>query len=110
MADMQVGIGPFLGVFLLAKGWYSGPIGTVTTIGSVAGILMTAPAGAVIDATTHKRRYVILSQIATAIAGSSDNKASGMQVLFSCRSLLILATVLACFHLDNGALCQLGFG
>ena len=38
MADMQAGIGPFLGVFLLAHGWESGLIGTVMTIGGVAGI------------------------------------------------------------------------
>ena len=31
MADMQAGIGPFLGVFLLAHGWQSGWIGTVMT-------------------------------------------------------------------------------
>jgi hypothetical protein len=42
MADMQAGIGPFLGIFLLAHGWKSGPIGTVMTIGGVAG---TALAG-----------------------------------------------------------------
>ena len=29
MADIQAGIGPFLGVFLLAHGWKSGLIGTV---------------------------------------------------------------------------------
>ena len=29
MADMQAGVGPFVGVFLLAHGWASGPIGTV---------------------------------------------------------------------------------
>jgi hypothetical protein len=33
MADMQSGIGPFLGVFLLAHGWESGLIGTVMTVG-----------------------------------------------------------------------------
>jgi MFS family permease len=93
MADMQAGIGPFLGVFLLAHNWQSGSIGTVMTIGGVAGVLMTAPAGATIDATTHKRLYVIIpgicvvlasgivlltqdfwliavSQVATAVAGS----------------------------------------
>ena len=57
MADMQAGIGPFLGVFLLAHGWDSGLIGTVMTIGGVAGMIMTAPAGALIDATSHKRAY-----------------------------------------------------
>ena len=94
MADMQAGIGPFLGIFLLAHGWKSGPIGSVMTIGGVAGMLMTAPAGALIDATTKKRLYVIIpglftilaslilllsqnfwlvsiSQVATAIAGSA---------------------------------------
>jgi hypothetical protein len=29
MADLQAGTGPFLGIFLLAHGWKSGPIGTV---------------------------------------------------------------------------------
>lgn len=38
MADMQAGIGPFLGVFLLAHGWQSGWIGTVMTAGGVVGI------------------------------------------------------------------------
>jgi len=94
MADMQAGIGPFLGIFLLAHGWKSGPIGSVMTIGGVAGMLMTAPAGALIDATKRKRLYVIIpgictisasalillsqnfwvvsiSQVATAIAGSA---------------------------------------
>jgi MFS family permease len=94
MADMQAGIGPFLGIFLLGYSWKSGPIGTVMTIGGVAGMLMTIPAGALIDATTRKRWYVVipgvftilasavillsqnfwlvsLSQVATAIAGSA---------------------------------------
>ena len=94
MADMQAGVGPFLGIFLLAHGWKSGPIGTVMTLGGVAGMLMTAPAGALVDNTTRKRRYVVipgiftilasalilysqnfwvvsLSQVATAIAGSA---------------------------------------
>jgi len=68
MADMQAGIGPFLGVFLLARGWQNGMIGTVMTIGGVAGMLMTAPAGALVDATTRKRLYVIIPGIATVVA------------------------------------------
>lgn len=94
MADMQAGIGPFLGVFLLAHGWQSGMIGTVMTIGGIAGMVMTAPAGALVDSTTHKRAFVVvpgicvvlasgiillsqefwlvaLSQVATAIAGAA---------------------------------------
>ncbi|WP_349628238.1 MFS transporter [Bradyrhizobium sp. S69] len=68
MADMQAGIGPFLGVFLLAHGWKSGLIGTVMTVGGVAGMVMTTPAGAVIDATRRKKLYVIIPGICTVIA------------------------------------------
>jgi len=68
MADMQAGIGPFLGVFLMAHGWQSGLIGTVMTGGGVAGMLMTTPAGALIDATHNKRLYVIIPGICTVIA------------------------------------------
>lgn len=68
MADMQAGIGPFLGVFLLAHGWQSGLIGTVMTAGGVAGMLMTTPAGALIDATRSKKLFVIIPGICTVLA------------------------------------------
>src|ERR1700749_4636351 len=93
MADMQSGIGPFLGVFLLEHGWASGTIGTAMTIGNIAGMLITTPVGGFIDTSNHKRAWVIVpgaavvaassiilfwqnfwavaaSQVATAIAGS----------------------------------------
>lgn len=68
MADMQAGIGPFLGVFLHAHGWESGLIGTVMTLGGITGMLMTAPAGALIDATRRKKLYVIIPGICTVVA------------------------------------------
>ncbi|RZK77329.1 MAG: MFS transporter, partial [Pedobacter sp.] len=68
MADLQAGIGPFLGIFLLAHGWQSGLIGSVMTIGGVAGMIMTIPAGALIDATKRKRFYVVISAIFTILA------------------------------------------
>jgi MFS family permease len=68
MADMQAGIGPFLGVFLQQRGWTSGPIGTVMTAGGVAGMIMTAPAGAFIDHTDKKRLVVIVTGICTVAA------------------------------------------
>ncbi|HVW57107.1 MAG TPA: MFS transporter [Rhizobiaceae bacterium] len=70
MADMQAGIGPFLGVFLLAHQWQSGPIGSVMTIGGIAGMLMTAPAGAMIDATPRKRLFIIVPGICTVLAST----------------------------------------
>jgi MFS family permease len=94
MADMQSGIGPFVGVFLLARGWDSGLIGTAMTVGNVAGMLITIPIGGLIDTTNFKRAWVIVpgicvvgasalillsqnfwvvagSQIATAVAGAA---------------------------------------
>ena len=70
MADIQAGIGPFLGVFLLAHGWESGMIGSVMTLGGIAGMLMTAPAGALIDATRHKRAFVIGPGLCTVVASA----------------------------------------
>lgn len=70
MADMQAGIGPFLGIFLLAHQWKSGPIGTVMTLGGVAGVLVTIPAGALIDQTRHKKLFVIIPGICTVLASS----------------------------------------
>ncbi|WP_294194361.1 MFS transporter [uncultured Sphingomonas sp.] len=68
MADMQAGIGPFLGVFLQQRGWTAGPIGSVMTAGGVAGMLMTVPAGAFIDHTEKKRLVVIVTGICTVMA------------------------------------------
>ncbi len=70
MADMQAGIGPFLGVWLLAHGWQSGWIGSVMTLGGVAGVLMTTPAGAWVDASKHKRSLVVIPGICTVLASA----------------------------------------
>src|SRR5579864_6488237 len=70
MADMQAGIGPFLGVFLLAHGWRSGWIGSVMTIGGVAGVAMAAPAGAWVDSSRHKRWLVVILGACTVLASA----------------------------------------
>lgn len=70
MADMQSGIGPFLGVFLIERGWTSGLIGTAMSIGNVAGMLITTPVGGFIDASHHKRAWVIVPGIAVVLASS----------------------------------------
>lgn len=70
VADLQAGIGPFLGIFLLAKGWQPAMIGTVMTMGGVAGMFMTAPAGALVDATDKKRLYVVIPGICTVLASA----------------------------------------
>lgn len=70
MADFQAGVGPFLGVFLQAHGWESGLIGTALTIGGVAGLLATAPAGAVVDSSSDKRMLIVVAGIATCAASA----------------------------------------
>lgn len=68
MADVQAGIGPFLGVFLQAHGWHPDAIGTVMTLGGIAGMLATSPAGALVDATRHKRGVIIAAGVLTTLA------------------------------------------
>lgn len=70
MADVQAGIGPFLGVFLQAKGWGTGAIGSVMTLGGVAGMLATGPAGALVDATQRKRALVVIGSTFTVLASA----------------------------------------
>lgn len=96
MADVQAGIGPFLGVFLQRHGWQTGPIGSVMTTGSIVGMLATIPAGALIDQTTKKRLFVIIAALCTI---------SASLLLLSSQSTLVvtisqLATALAGAGID----------
>jgi MFS family permease len=68
MADVQAGIGPFLGVFLQSHGWHPQAIGTVMTLGGIAGMLATSPAGALVDATHHKRGIIVIAGVMTTLA------------------------------------------
>ncbi|AQS83915.1 MAG: MFS transporter [Acetobacter aceti] len=91
MADVQAGIGPFLGVFLQRHGWQTGPIGSVMTAGGIVGMLVTIPAGALIDQTTKKHLFVIVAALCTI---------SASLLLLSSQSTLVvtisqLATALA---------------
>ena len=70
MADMQSGIGPFVGVFLLERGWASGMIGTAMSIGNIAGMLIATPVGGFIDTSRHKRAWVIVPGVAVVAASS----------------------------------------
>lgn len=87
LADVQSGMGPFLGVFLQHQGWLTAAIGAVISLGGMAAMLITGPAGALIDATSHKRRWVIL-------AGTMVVLASGL-ILLSQRFWLVAASRVA---------------
>ncbi|MHC2295356.1 MFS family permease [Bradyrhizobium barranii subsp. barranii] len=70
MADMQSGIGPFVGVFLQERGWATGLIGTAMTIGNVAGMLVTTPIGGFIDSSRNKRLWVVIPGICVVLASA----------------------------------------
>src|SRR6478735_4585908 len=70
MADMQSGVGPFVGVFLQERGWASGLIGTAMTIGNVAGMLITTPIGGFIDSSRNKRMWVVIPGICVVAAST----------------------------------------
>ena len=76
MADMEAGMGPFLGVLLQSRGWSTGAIGGVITLGAVVGMLAVTPAGALVDVTNHKRACVIVVGLG-AVAGAGVILMSG---------------------------------
>src|ERR1700760_2392329 len=68
MADVQAGLGPFLGVFLEQRHWSPAQIGAVMTIGGISGMVVTTPLGALVDRTHAKRAIVITAAIVIALA------------------------------------------
>jgi MFS family permease len=70
MADMEAGVGPFLGVLLQSRGWSTGAIGAVITLGAAVGMLAVTPAGALVDATHHKRACVIVAGLGAVAAAA----------------------------------------
>jgi MFS family permease len=67
-ADVQAGVGPFLGIYLQSHGWTPDRIGTVLTIAGIVGMLVTAPAGALVDATPYRRTVVAGASVLSILA------------------------------------------
>ena len=62
LADVQSGLGPFLAIFLITKQhWNAAEIGIVMTIAGISTMIAQTPAGALIDATKHKRLAIMLA-------------------------------------------------
>ncbi len=69
MADVEAGLGPFLGVYLQSKHWSPAEIGLVMTIGGLVGMAATAPLGALVDRIRAKRAMMVaVSAVATVLA------------------------------------------
>jgi predicted MFS family arabinose efflux permease len=68
MADVHAGLGPFLGVFLQQQHWPPAEIGVVMMIGGLAGMLATAPLGALVDQTQAKRAMILAAALIIVVA------------------------------------------
>ena len=68
MADVQAGLGPFLGVYLQARHWPPAEIGIVMTIGGISAMVAATPLGALVDQVRWKRAIVIIAAIAITLA------------------------------------------
>jgi MFS family permease len=72
LADVQGGLGPFLAIFLTSsQHWNPGQAGIVLTLGGVATVLARSPAGALADATVHKRALIASAALAVAAAAAA---------------------------------------
>jgi MFS family permease len=68
VADMNTAFGPFVPVALTEAGWSPGAIGYVLGAGGLAALAGQLPAGALIDATHHKRIIAAIAVVALAAA------------------------------------------
>jgi MFS family permease len=67
-ADVQAGAGPFLGIYLQEHGWRPDTIGSVLTMGAIVAMLVTTPAGALVDAISRRRALVVGASALTIVA------------------------------------------
>lgn len=91
MADVEAGMGPFLGVLLQGRGWNTGAIGGVITVGALVGMLTVTPAGALVDATTHKRGCVIVSGLSAVAAAAVIMTAGNFWVIAGAQAVMCIS-------------------
>ncbi len=64
LADVRDGLGPYLAVYLLTEQqWDAARIGVVMSIATIASIVAQTPAGALVDASRHKRGLMVAAAI-----------------------------------------------
>lgn len=71
LADIQDGLGPFLGVYLQQQKWNAEEIGYVMTLGGLAGLIFAAPLGAFADHTKKKRLIILLAALCIIISSAA---------------------------------------
>lgn len=81
LADVQAGIGPFVGVILLSRGWSADAIGSVMALAGLAAMAATPFAGALVDALHAKRALIVAATAATTLASLALMVADGYPVV-----------------------------
>jgi MFS family permease len=61
VADIQTGWGPFVATYLTSVAWTQFDIGLILTIGTIAGLALQIPAGALVDRVSAKRLLAALA-------------------------------------------------
>lgn len=68
LADVQVGFGPFLSIYLTTEKWTNTDIGLVLSAGAILGLVGQVPGGALIDALRRDKLIATIAMIAIGIS------------------------------------------
>lgn len=67
LADVRDGLGPYLAIYLSTRQWEAGKIGMAMSAMGLATVAAQTPAGALLDATRHKRTAISAAALAVAV-------------------------------------------
>ena len=87
VADIQTGWGPFVATYLTSVAWTQFEIGLILTIGTIAGLALQIPAGALVDRVAAKRPLA-------ALAVASISASALLLALWPIFSVVVAAKVL----------------
>jgi len=87
VADIQTGWGPFVATYLTSVAWTQFDIGLILTIGTITGLALQIPAGALVDRVPAKR-------LLAALAVASISASALLLALWPIFSVVIAAKVL----------------
>ncbi|MGB6416003.1 MAG: MFS transporter [Pseudolabrys sp.] len=87
VADVQTGWGPFVATYLTSVAWTQFDIGLILTIGTITGLALQIPAGALVDRVPAKR-------LLAALAVASISASALMLALWPIFSVVVAAKVL----------------
>ena len=88
LAGAREGFGPFLGVYLQARGFDPALTGFIMSLAAASGLVLTTPIGTLIDRTERKRSILVLAVAAIAI-GALAIVATGHLWLIAAAQILI---------------------